>query len=190
MVHCTWDAQTFTLTTPKDAAAAKKKNIEDAAWYQKDFGSHIKKKGKEQKEYIAPEDVYNLDDDHTYKTLNERPGKYKGTPGAATINLGSEKEPGVIDVDADEDNMSRVSAMTGVSKDDLRELSKDDLIQMLIKKGNISERVGEKGSAPISIDKSRCEASDDEGSSSCDDSDSSSSSSDGAGSGDSAADSG
>ena len=26
MVHCTWDAQTFTLTTPKDAAAAKKKN--------------------------------------------------------------------------------------------------------------------------------------------------------------------
>ena len=65
MVHCTWDAQTLTLTTPKDAAAAKKKNIEDAAWYQKDFGSHIKKKGKEKKEYVAPEDVYNLDDDHT-----------------------------------------------------------------------------------------------------------------------------
>ena len=88
--------------------------------------------------------MYNLDDDHTYKTLNERPGKYKGTPGAATINLGSEKEPGVIDIDADEDNMSRVSATTGVSKDDLMVLSKDDLIQMLIKKGNISERVGER----------------------------------------------
>ena len=190
MVHCTWDAQTFTLTTPKDAAAAKKKNIEDAAWYQKDFGSHIKKKGKEKKEYVAPEDVYNLDDNHTFKTLTERPEKYKGTPGAETINLGSEKEPGVIDVDADEDNMSRVSAMTGVSKDDLKDLSKDDLIQMLIKKGNISERVGEKGSAPTGIDKSRCEASDDEGSSSSYDSDSSSSSSDGAGSGDSAAGSG
>jgi hypothetical protein len=27
MVHCTWDMQTFTLTTSKDAAAAKKKNI-------------------------------------------------------------------------------------------------------------------------------------------------------------------
>ena len=140
MVHCTWDAQKFTLTTSKDAAATKKKNIEDSAWYQKDFGSHIKKKGKKQKEYVAPEDVYNLDDDHTYKTLNERPGKYKGTPGAATINLGSEKEPGVIDVDADEDNMSRVSVMTGVSKDNLIGLSKDDLIQTLIKKGNISEK--------------------------------------------------
>ena len=104
--------------------------------------------------------------------------------------MGSAKGPGVIDVDADEDNMSRVSAMTGVSKDDLKDLSKDDLIQMLIKKGNISERVGEKGSAPTGIDKSRCEASDDEGSSSSYDSDSSSSSSDGAGSGDSAAGSG
>ena len=57
MVHCTWDAQTFTLTTPTDAAAAKKKNIEDTAWYQKDFGSHIKRKGKEQTEGVAPEDV-------------------------------------------------------------------------------------------------------------------------------------
>ena len=190
MVHCTWDAQTFTLTTPKDAAAAKKKNTEDAVWYQKEFSSHNKKKGKEQKEYVPPEDVYKLVDDHTYKTLNERPGRYKGTPGAATINLGSEKEPGVIDVDADEDNMSRVSAMTWVSKDDLKDLSKDDLIQMLIKKGDISERVGEKGSAPTGIDKSHCEASDDEESSSSDDSDSSSSSSDGAGSGNSAAGSG
>ena len=134
--------------------------------------------------------MYNLDDDHTYKTLNERPGRYKGTPGAATINVESEKEPGVIDVDADEDNMSRVSAMTGVSKDNLMVLSKDDLIQMLIKKGNISERVGEKGSTPTGIDKLRCEVSDDEGSSSSDDSDSSSSSNDGAGSGDSAAGSG
>ena len=127
--------------TPKDATSAKKKNIEDATWYQKDFGSHIKKKRKEQKEYVAPEDVYNLNDDHTYNMLNERPGKYKGTPGAATVNLGREKEPGVIDVDVDEDNMSRASAMTGVSKDNLMVLSKDVLIQTLIKKGNISERV-------------------------------------------------
>ena len=49
MVHYTWDAQIFTLTMPKDAATAKKKNIEDAAWYQKDFSSHTKKKGKQQK---------------------------------------------------------------------------------------------------------------------------------------------
>ena len=62
MVHCTWYAQTFTLTTPKDVNATKKKNSEDAAWYQKDCGSRIKKKGKKQKDDVAPKDVYNLDD--------------------------------------------------------------------------------------------------------------------------------
>ena len=131
MAHCTWDVKTFTLMTPKDdKAVAKKKNIEDTAWYQKDFELHIKKKGKKQKEYIAPEDVYNLDDDHTFKTLNERPEKYEGTPGAATINLGSKKTPGVIDVDAYSDNMSRVSGMTGVLKDEVLGISKDDLMEM------------------------------------------------------------
>ena len=80
--------------------------------------------------------------------------------------------------------------MTGVSRDTLIGMLKDDLIEMLTKKGNIREKVGEEGSAPKCIDKLRYEASDDEGSSSSYDSDSSSSSSDGAGSGDSAAGSG
>ena len=130
MVHCTWDAQMFTLTTPQDTEATKKKNIEDISWYQKGVGCHIKKKGKKQKEYVAPGGVYNLDDDHTFKTLNERPEKYEGTPGAATINLGSKKTPGVIDVDAYSDNMSRVSGMTGVLKDEVLGISKDDLMEM------------------------------------------------------------
>ena len=81
--------------------------------------------------------------------------------------------------------------MTGILKDELLGMLKDDLIEMLTKKVNISERVGEEGSAPTGIDKLRCEASDDEESSSnSDDSDSSSSSSDGDGSGNSATDSG
>ena len=49
MVNCTWDTHTFTLMTSSDAKVENKKNIEDAAWYQKDFGSHIQKKGKQQK---------------------------------------------------------------------------------------------------------------------------------------------
>ena len=168
----------------KGRRGRKEEDIEDANWYQKEFGSHIKKKGKQRKEYVAPEDVCNLDNDHTFKTLNKRPGKYKGTPGATTIALGGDKTVGVIDGDADDDNMSRASAMTGVSKDNVIGLSKDGLIQMSIKKGNISERVGEEGSAPTGIDKSRCEASyDKESSYSSDDSGSSSSSSDGAVSG-------
>ena len=105
--------------------------------------------------------------------------------------MGSKKAPVVIDIDADNDNMSRVSGMTGVSKDELLGMSKDDLIEMLIKKGNISEKVGEEGSSPTGINKSRCKASDDEESLfSSDNSDSSSSSSDGAGSDDRLSDGG
>ena len=35
---CTWDKKTRVLTTPKDIKDASKKNLEDSAWYQKDYG--------------------------------------------------------------------------------------------------------------------------------------------------------
>ena len=102
--------------------------------------------------------------------------------------MGSEKTPpGVIDVigvDADKDNLRRVSVITGVLNDNLIGLSKGYLTQMLIKKGKYIRKVGEGGSATTCIDKSRCEASDEEESlSSSDNSDSVSSLSDGARSG-------
>ena len=81
--------------------------------------------------------------------------------------------------------------MTGVPMDELLSMLKDDLIEMLIIKGNLSEKVGKEGSAPTGIDKLRYEAPDNEESlSSSYNFDSSSSSIDGAGSGDSVASSG
>ena len=35
---CIWDKKTRVLTTPEDIEDAGKKNLEDAAWYQKDYG--------------------------------------------------------------------------------------------------------------------------------------------------------
>ena len=90
MVHCTWGAKTFTRTTPK---AANPK--EEECW----------------KCSLVSEGLWDLDDDHMIKILNERPQKYIGSSGAATIILGNNKMPRVIDVDKGTDNLSRESKM-------------------------------------------------------------------------------
>ena len=46
------------------------------------------KKYNKKEKLLAPENLYTLGDDHTYTTLNERPGAYAGSPGAARIDLG------------------------------------------------------------------------------------------------------
>ena len=192
--YCTWEEKTLTLTTPKDVEKAKNKSIEDAAWYQNNFGVHMEKKEKKKKKHVAPENVYQLDEEHTYVSLNDRPGKYAGSPGAATIDLGKKKRPGEIDVDADDKAISAMSGFSGLTggytEEELNNSSKEELIAMF-KRGNISGKTGSKGSTPKGNYKSRSGASDDEESSSSgDDSVSSSSSSEGTGSGESAATSG
>ena len=87
---CTWDKNTRVLTTPKDIEDSGKRNLEDAAWYQKDYGvknSNLSKKYNNKKKLLAPENLYTLGDDHTYTTLNDCPGTYAGSPGAAMIEL-------------------------------------------------------------------------------------------------------
>ena len=46
-------------------------------------------KGRQKKnEYASPENLYDIDGEHSVKTIHEHPGKgYAGTPGAATIDL-------------------------------------------------------------------------------------------------------
>ena len=73
---CTWDKKTRVLTTPKDIEDSGKNKLEDAAWYQKDYGvknSNGSKKYNKEEKLLAPENIYTLVDDHTYTTLNERP---------------------------------------------------------------------------------------------------------------------
>ena len=67
------------LTNLKDIEDAGKRKLEDAAWYQKDYGvknSNGSKKYNKEEKLLAPENLYTLGDDHTYTMLNERPGMY------------------------------------------------------------------------------------------------------------------
>ena len=107
------------LTTPKDAEETGKKKLEDTAWYQQDYGVKMSNGGKKyinKEELLAPENLYQLGDDHTYATLKERPGTYAGTPGAATIDLGKNRpRPSRIDLSDDSNDESVLSNVTNMS---------------------------------------------------------------------------
>ena len=153
--QCTWNSETMELKTPKDAEANKRKAIEEAAWYTDHFGEFMsggdKKGGKAGKTYTAPEYMYDLDGDHSVKTMSGgkiKTNRYEGSPGAPTFQVGGKarqeedgKEEGkdeVIDVDADVDDISHLSEM---SKDELLKLSKE-----LLRKTRVSTKPP--GSAP------------------------------------------
>ena len=108
----------FEFLTPKDIEDAEKRKLEDAAWYQKDYGvknSNGSKKYNKEDKLLAPENLFTLGDDHTYTTLNDRSGTYAGSPGAAMIDLGKNRpRPSNIDLinGSDDDSvMSNVTSM-------------------------------------------------------------------------------
>ena len=125
-----------------DEENAKRKKLEDAAWYQTNYGAQLTKGKKGAKDdFLSPEDIYKLDDDHTYKTLNKRPGTYKGSPGAETLDLGKVKEkPKEVDLTREEDEMSVMTNATNFSQK-----SREELIEMLRE-----AKISNKGSAPKS----------------------------------------
>ena len=98
---------------------------------------------------LAPENLYTLVYDHTYTTLNERPGTYAGSLGAAMIDLGKNRlRPSNIDLtngSNDDSVMSNVTIMTNLT--DPTAYSKDELVKML-QNARISHRSSVKGSAP------------------------------------------
>ena len=127
---------------------------------------------------VDPENIYNLDDEHSVKTLSQKPRsqdpKYAGSPGAFTWQVGGKPKQQVgkeaeetIDIDDDAGADATV---------DLNALSKDELIQLL-RKAKLSDTLG---SAPDTSDpKSHSESSSSEGSSSDSDGSSSGTSSSG-----------
>ena len=98
------------------------------------------------------EDIYQLDkDDHTYATLDERPGTYDGSPGAARLDLGrsNQERPAVEVIEDNDDDASNVSNLTGIS-----DYSKRDLYNKLKElEINISakQKSSKTGSAPQAI---------------------------------------
>ena len=83
---------------------------------------------------MAAENVYNLDDTHTYKSLNEKPGAYEGSPGAAVLNLSNKNKPEAVEVHGDKGEdisiMSEASRAYGLSKWDLLELMRKATISV------------------------------------------------------------
>ena len=98
---------------------------------------------------MAPENVYTLRDDHTYTTLNERPGTYAGSPGAAMIDLGNNRpRPSNIYLtnrSNDDSIMSNVTSMTNLT--DPAAYSKGELVE-IPQNARISCRSSVKVSAP------------------------------------------
>ena len=138
MQECKWDPKTKVLTTLRDEEEEAVRRMEQAAWYTDLFAAPGCKKGKSTPTYANPDNVYKLDDDHTVHSLHRCPGRYEGTPGAATIDLSGPKQQDneVIEVDLED------------AEGDLEKMSQADLIA-LIRKSKIS---GEKGSQPTSDD--------------------------------------
>jgi hypothetical protein len=131
--NCKWDAKTRTLTTPNDAANEESLALEKAAWYNNDFGMKMGKSlaeeaRKKQSQLMNPEDIYQIDqDDHTYHTLNERPGTYDGSPGEVRLDLGKDKGNEEVEIlDGGDDDKSCVSNLTNIT-----DYSKRDLYRKL-----------------------------------------------------------
>ena len=126
--------------------------MEKAAWYNNDFGMKMSKQmakeaSNKQGKLMNPEDIYDIDDcDHTYTTLNERPGTYDGSPGAARLNLGrpGQEQPEVELKEDSDDERSEVSNLTNISNYSKRDLY-DKLKELEI--GN-PQKSSRKGSAP------------------------------------------
>ena len=101
---CTWESRKKTVTTPEDDEQERQQVLKDAAWYKYEYGAHMSTKGRQKKkEYASPEMMYDIDREHSVKTIHENPGKgYPGTPGADTIDLQSKlkSKEDVVDDDS------------------------------------------------------------------------------------------
>ena len=86
---CTWDSSKKTSTTKEDAELERQKLLKDAAWYEDECGDRMSTKGlQKKKEYSSPDMLYDIDIEHSVKTIHEHPGEgYAGTTSTDTIDL-------------------------------------------------------------------------------------------------------
>ena len=142
---CTWDSSKKTVTTPEYSERERQQVLKDAAWYKDEYGAHMSTKGRQKKkEYAPPGILYDIDNEHSAKTIHEHPMKgYAGNPGAATIDLQIKPKSKEDVVD---DDSSKESS-------DLSNMSRYELIARLCKLGDISD--SDKGPAPQSVKRPR-----------------------------------
>jgi uncharacterized membrane protein YgcG len=102
--QCKWDAETRVLTTPEDEENEKAKLMEEAAWYNDEFGDHMVDTSKKEKAAFATKEALaELNCDHSFKSIHQKKGNYVGSPDAESFQLGSSKKPMEVDSDGDDD---------------------------------------------------------------------------------------
>ena len=106
-----------------------------------------------------------MDDDHSFKTLNEKPGAYEGSPGAAVFQVGGKSKPEAVEYNRDKkEEVDLMSAASGLSAHQKSFVpSKEELLEMMWK-ANISIADLTEGSAPKLHGKSRGKPPDEESS--------------------------
>jgi hypothetical protein len=161
---CRWNEKEMIITTPEDEEQEKLKAMEDAAWYNDEFGDHMVDTSKKEKmQYASKEALDELNCDHSYKSVHQKKGNYVGSPDAPTFQVGGKAMEVDISSDEEEDE-------GGV---DLEKMSHAELVKLL-KKTKIAAK--SKGSPPSDEEKSGSGRSVEEDSSSGSSSSSSSSS--------------
>jgi hypothetical protein len=117
--NCKWDPEKLLLTTPQDEEAAKVAALEQAAWYKDAFGgTAFDMSKKEKRRQLGASELEDLHAECSVKTVTKKPGRYEGSPGAATFVVGKKK--GTESTNAD-----------GGKADNLDNLSRDELLRML-----------------------------------------------------------
>jgi hypothetical protein len=136
---CKWEDKGWVLTTPEDEENDKLKAIEDAAWYNDEFGDHMVDTSKKEKlKYASKEALDELNCDHSYKSVHQKKGNYVGSPDAPSFQLGGKSRKGADEVMEEGDSEEE----EGV---ELAKMSHADLVKLL-KKHNITSN--SKGSPP------------------------------------------
>ena len=156
-----WDKDKKRLIVP-ESKLPKADDIENEDWHIDVFGDFMstleggKKKRGGKKNYIAPESLFDIDDEGSTTTIRQKPGEkpkatnsgYGGSPGAPTFQVGGNKkkegEMEVVTVDVDSDD-EEVEDAAATASDNLEDLPRDELIK-LVRNAQISSHPT--GSAP------------------------------------------
>ena len=88
---------------------------------------------------MAQEKVFKLDDDHSFKTLNEKPGVYEGSPCVAVFQVGGKGKPEAVEYNRDkEEEVSLMSAVSGMSARQKNSVPSKEELPEKMRKVNIS----------------------------------------------------
>ena len=105
---------------------------------------------QEKEEVCGLRKKFKLDNEHSYKTLNEKPGAYEGSPGATVFQVGGKSKPEAVECNREkEEEVSLMSAVSGMSARCKNSVpSKEEVILEMMRKANISITDLTEGSAP------------------------------------------